>query len=76
MVDANSEPSPVADAEAAVFGPIADAQALLTLYKNTSFDERTDSAFACLAMSVIERFTAAFDLYHVELLRHGRPPST
>jgi len=59
----------VAAAERNVFGALAEAQSLIEIYKS-NVDE---AAFACLSCSVLERLSEAFDEYHHQLLKHGRP---
>lgn len=59
----------VARAESNFYGYMAEAQAFAQLAQQT----QDDSPFATLAPNIIDRLCAAFDSYHMELLRHGVP---
>lgn len=67
MADANST---VQAAEQAMWGPTAEAQALIDLYRTT----QCDSSVSILAISILERFVSAWEILSTELLRHGRLP--
>jgi hypothetical protein len=69
MAENKSSRAIVAEAERALFGPIAEAQSLLELYKGSPDPE----AWCCLASSTLERLLEHFDNYHHLLLKHGRP---
>lgn len=61
--------STVEAAEKAMWGPTAEAQALLQLYRTASCDE----SIATLAISILERYVGAWGTLNTELLRHGYP---
>lgn len=69
MADVKSIPDAVAAAEKSMYGEMAQAQALVEMYKVLN----DDSAYACVASCVLDRLCNAVDQYHTELLRHGVP---
>ena len=62
--------STVEEAEKAMWGPTAEAQALIELYRTAS----CDSSVSTLAMSILERYVACWQALSSELMHHGRPP--
>lgn len=66
MADVNST---VEAAERAMWGPTAEAQALIELYRTAS----CGASVATLAVGILERYVAAWDTFSIELARHGRP---
>ena len=59
-------------AERGVYGPVAEAQSLMELYR-TIEGPAAESAFACLSSGVLERLVDAFEAYQSMVSRHGRP---
>lgn len=62
--------STVDGAEKAMWGPTAEAQALIELSRVTG----DDASVSVLAMSILERYVEAWEALSSELLKHGRPP--
>lgn len=60
----------VEEAEKAMWGPTAEAQALLELYRTAS----CDASVSILAMAILERYVEAWQALSSELMAHGRPP--
>lgn len=59
----------VEEAKKAMWGPTGEAQALLELHRTASCDE----SVALLAVSILRRYVAAWELLSTELYRHGHP---
>lgn len=56
-------------AEKAMWGPTAEAQALLELFRTAS----CDASVATLAAGILERYVDAWQVLSTALMRHGRP---
>jgi hypothetical protein len=67
MAEIKSNVQSVTEAEKAFYGPLAEAQSLISLYQNLE----DDSPYSCLARSVLERLCDCWDKLHSELLNHG-----
>jgi len=63
--------STVEAAEKAMWGPTAEAQALIELYRTAT----CDASVSTLAISILERYVDHWEAFSLELMRHGRPPS-
>lgn len=70
MVDSYSVPPTVAEAERQLYGPLAEAHALIEIYRRA---DGVDESVVCLAIATLQRIVDCFDTYHTEMLRHGRP---
>lgn len=61
--------STVEEAEKAMWGPTAEAQALLELYRTAS----CDASVSILAVGILERYVESWQALSSELMTHGRP---
>lgn len=71
MAEIESTYASVFEAERKVYGPISEAQSLLSMYSQCS----DDTSAAILATAILERFIDAFEDYQTELRTHGHPGS-
>ncbi len=62
--------STVKEAETAMWGPTAEAQALVDLYRAADCD---NESVAILAVGILERYVQAWQALYHEVVKHGRP---
>lgn len=69
MADTKFIPEAVVETQRLVYGPVAEAQALIELYRTANDGE----SIATLALSILERLLEAFHNYEHQLAIAGRP---
>lgn len=69
--DVIANESPVEIAWRQIYGPVAEAQSLIGLYRTCEDNE----SWACLARGVLERLCDAIEAVNDAERVHGRPPA-
>ena len=70
MAEKKSIAPELGEAEREIHGPLAEAQALIEIWRSSNPDE---ASFCCLAVSTLSRLCDRFDTDQHLLLKHGRP---